>query len=78
MKNFCDLETLLRHHKVAALGEIGLDYSYKNDIDRDVQKATFMTQLELAMANNLAVCLHIREADQVGLQIQDQFPILKS
>ena len=72
MKNFCDLETLLRHDKVAALGEIGLDYSYKNDIDRDVQKASFMTQLELAMANNLAVCLHIREADQDGQNVLEE------
>ena len=43
-----------------ALGEIGLDYSQNNHVDHDIQKRTFLLQMNLALERDLAVCLHIR------------------
>jgi TatD DNase family protein len=57
------LETapLLSHAKVVAVGEIGLDYHYDFS-PRDVQRAVFEHQLELAKEANLPVVIHTREA----------------
>lgn len=51
----------LNHPKCRLLGEIGLDYHY--DLSpREVQKAVFDRQLELAYEKQVPVQLHIREA----------------
>ncbi|MDO5324876.1 MAG: TatD family hydrolase [Clostridia bacterium] len=51
----------LKHPKCRLLGEIGLDYHY--DLSpREVQKAVFDRQLELAYEKQVPVQLHIREA----------------
>lgn len=51
----------LNHPKCRLLGEIGLDYHY--DLSpREVQKAVFDRQLELAYERQVPVQLHIREA----------------
>lgn len=47
--------------KVAALGEIGLDYHYDFS-PRDVQRKWFLRQLDLAVELDVPVCLHVREA----------------
>ncbi len=52
---------LLRHEKMLALGEIGLDYHY--DLSpREDQKKWFAEQLDLAKQLGYPVVLHIREA----------------
>lgn len=51
----------MRHEKVLALGEIGLDYHYDYS-PRDIQRAWFTEQLELAKQLGYPVVLHIREA----------------
>ncbi|GAB4236585.1 MAG: hypothetical protein Kow00109_10150 [Acidobacteriota bacterium] len=56
------LEEALAHPKVAAVGEIGLDYHYDNS-PRDVQREVFQRQLELAANRGLPVIIHTREAD---------------
>ncbi|MCF0120709.1 MAG: TatD family hydrolase [Oscillospiraceae bacterium] len=57
-----------RHPKVRAIGEIGLDYHY--DLSpRDVQKARFRDQLELAREAKKPVIIHEREACQDVLDI---------
>jgi TatD DNase family protein len=62
------LERLLHHPKVRALGEIGLDYHY--DLSpRDVQRTVFERQLELAAAAGLPVVIHTREAWQDTLSL---------
>ena len=52
---------MLRHPKVVAVGEIGLDYYRKQD-NREWQNHVFAMQLELAKETNLPVIIHDREA----------------
>ena len=51
----------MAHPKMMALGEIGLDYHYDYS-PRDVQRAVFDRQLELAFKLHKPVILHVREA----------------
>ena len=52
-----------KHPKVVAIGEIGLDYYWEKDPKvRAVQRELFVTQLNLARAAGLPVCIHDREA----------------
>lgn len=55
------LESLAKHKKAVAIGEIGLDY-YWDNVPRDVQKRVFIEQLELAKTMNLPVVIHDRDA----------------
>ena len=54
------LKALLKHPRVLALGEIGLDYHW--DIPRDVQNRVFEEQLLLARELDVPVVIHDREA----------------
>lgn len=55
------LRDMLRHPRVVALGEIGLDYYY--DLSpRDVQKRVLLEQLDLAEELDVPVIFHIRDA----------------
>lgn len=65
---FVRMETLLRHSKVRAVGEIGLDYHYDFS-PRDVQRAVFERQLALATEADLPVVIHTREAWEDTLAI---------
>lgn len=55
--------------KIVAVGEIGLDYHY--DIDRDKQEVLFKRQLEIASKYNKPVIIHSRDC------IQKTYDILK-
>ena len=59
--------------KIKAIGEIGLDYHYE-DIPRDLQKAAFRAQMQLAQELNLPVIVHEREAHADALEILDECP----
>lgn len=65
------LNTMLRHPKVKAVGEIGLDYHYDNT-PRPIQKDVFAAQLSLAKALGKPVIIHSRDA------AGDTYDILKS
>ena len=54
---------------VKAVGEIGLDYSRNNHVDRIVQKQVFTQQLELAVKLGAPIVLHIREAERDAHEI---------
>jgi len=56
------MEQWARHRKVVAWGEIGLDYFYDHS-PRDVQKAVFLKQMELARAARLPIIIHCRPSD---------------
>ncbi|HRX57657.1 MAG TPA: TatD family hydrolase [Eubacteriales bacterium] len=55
------VERALQNEKIVAVGEIGLDYHYDFS-PRDVQKAAFGEQLDIAVAQNKPVIIHDREA----------------
>ena len=55
------LDAALSAHRVAALGEIGLDYHYDFS-PRDIQQEVFRRQLRLAQRRQLPVIIHTREA----------------
>ena len=51
-----------KHPKVIAWGEIGLDYFYDHS-PRELQKAVFLRQMELAKAAKLPIIIHCRPSD---------------
>ena len=62
-----------QHPKVVAIGEMGLDYYYDHS-PREVQKAKFIQQMELAQEVNLPVIIHQRDAPEDTLNILRAFP----
>lgn len=58
------------HEKVKAIGEIGLDYHYKEP-DKEIQKKWFRRQLDIAQEVRLPVIIHSRDA------AKDTFDLLK-
>ena len=57
---FVHLERALRHPKVLAVGEMGLDYHW--GVPKEKQYAVFITQLELAATLRMPVIIHTRDA----------------
>lgn len=60
-ENFAWLKEQIRHPKVVAVGEIGLDY-HEELPARDVQKTWFLRQLDLAGEMDKPVIIHSRDA----------------
>ena len=59
-------------NKVCAIGEIGLDYYWRQD-NKEAQKKAFCDQLSLAKELNLPTILHDREAHGDTLEIIKEF-----
>lgn len=59
---------LAKSKKVAAIGEIGLDY-FRPPFDKEKQKKIFIQQLDLAKELNLPVILHCRMAHDEVIEI---------
>ncbi len=68
------LRTLAAHPKVRAVGEIGLDYYWKDNPPREFQREVFHAQLELAEELQLPVIVHDREAHQDCLEVVQAHP----
>jgi len=62
---------LSRDPRVVAWGECGLDY-YRDRSPRDVQRAVFREQIGRALALELPLVLHIRQAEEDALRILDE------
>ncbi len=68
-KDFQFIEEHINDEKIVAVGEIGLDFHY--DMDRDKQKEIFKKQLGIAKKYNKPVIVHSRDC------IQETYDILK-
>ena len=68
------LRQLLAQPKMAAIGEIGLDYYWAENPPRDFQQMVFRKQLALAEELDLTVIVHDREAHGDSLSIIREFP----
>ena len=68
-----ELRLLANHPKVKAIGEVGLDYYWKDNAPAELQKHVFIRQLELARETGLPVIVHNRDAHKDTLDIVRQF-----
>ena len=57
---FTNLQQLLTHPKVKAIGEIGLDYHWGTP--KETQIPAFILQLEMAVAAKMPIVIHTRDA----------------
>ena len=55
------LDVLCGHHRVLAVGEIGLDYHYDNS-PHATQKRVMIEQMEIAAARGKPIAIHTRDA----------------
>ncbi len=62
------MEKMIKHPKVVAVGEIGLDYYWDRSYN-DVQKAVFEAQIEFAKKHDKPIIVHDREAHGDSLEI---------
>src|SRR3954470_17658253 len=70
------IERLISAKKVIAVGEIGLDYFYKQS-EPEVQQQVFIRQMDIARAAKLPVILHIRPATDSNAAWEDAFRLLR-
>lgn len=75
--DFDAIRELCRREKVVAVGEIGLDYYWKENPPRDFQEQVFRRQIELALELDLPVIIHDREAHGDSLRIVLDYPGLR-
>lgn len=62
------------HKKCLAVGEIGLDYHYKNDEQtKKAQESGFRAQIELGIALNLPIIIHTRESNSDIVRILSDY-----
>jgi TatD DNase family protein len=66
-----ELLRLAEDTPTSAIGEIGLDFHYDHS-PREVQRAVFRRQLELARDLGLPAVVHLREAHEEGAEIMTQ------
>jgi TatD DNase family protein len=62
------LADLVQHPKVVAIGEIGLDYHYDFS-PREVQRAVFIQQMQIASNAKKPIVIHTREAWDDTIQV---------
>ena len=63
---------LVKHNKIIAIGEIGLDYYWEQET-KELQKEVFRKQLKIAEELNLPVLIHDREAHEDTFEIIQEF-----
>lgn len=69
-----ELREMAKNSKVRAIGEIGLDYYYEENPEREVQRKAFREQMKLAEELDLPVVIHDRDAHEDTLNIMKEFP----
>lgn len=71
-----ELEILAKNPKVVAIGEIGLDYYWRDD-NKDRQKEIFIHQLQLARKLDLPAVIHVRDSKDDIIEILKDYTDLK-
>ncbi len=74
---YAKLNALLDEPEVLACGEIGLDYYYDHS-PREVQKAVFTRQMEIAAAHGKPIIIHCRPSDNSTNAWDDTLEMLES
>jgi len=74
---YTKLNQLLDQPEVLACGEIGLDFYYDHS-PRDVQKAVFTCQMEIAAAHKKPIIIHCRPSDNSTNAWDDTLDTLES
>jgi TatD DNase family protein len=73
-QHFCLLKKYIKHPKVVAIGEIGLDYHYdKNQSEEQIK--WFEKQLHLAEYENMPVIIHSRDATKDTIDILKKYQL---
>ncbi|MFL0247539.1 TatD family hydrolase [Candidatus Clostridium stratigraminis] len=72
-----ELRNMAKNEKVRAIGEIGLDYYYKENPPREIQKSVFRAQMRLAGELKLPVVIHDRDAHEDTINILKDYPEVK-
>ncbi len=67
-KELNEFESLLAARKIAAIGEIGLDY-FKNFSSKENQKKLFIALLKVARGKNLPLIIHNRDAHEDTMSV---------
>ena len=75
-KTLAEIEKMLSHKKVVALGEIGLDYHYE-PLDKERQLKWFRAQMTIAEKIGIPVVIHDRDAHGDCMQVIKEFPSVK-
>ena len=70
------LDSLLQQPEVLACGEIGLDYFYDHS-PRDIQKAVFTRQMEIAAARHKPIVIHCRPSNDSTNAWDDTLTMLR-
>jgi len=63
-----EIEKLVKHEKIVAIGEIGLDYYYDFS-PKEKQIEAFKSQIDLALKLDLPVIIHNRDSDEDIMEI---------
>lgn len=63
--------------KIVAIGEIGLDYYWKENPPKEIQQEVFKKQMNLAKELDFPVIIHDRDAHQDTLEILKEFPTVR-
>ncbi|NLL30852.1 MAG: TatD family hydrolase [Clostridiales bacterium] len=71
------IELIKSNKKIIAIGEIGLDYYWDENPEKEVQKKVFREYMKLAEEFNMPVVIHDRDAHQDTLEIIKEFPKVK-
>lgn len=69
-----EIKEMAKHHKIKAIGEIGLDYYWEENPSKEEQKEVFRKHMRLARELNMPVIIHDRDSHADTLEILKEFP----
>jgi TatD DNase family protein len=71
MKEMVDIQDILSHEKVIAIGETGLDY-YRDLSPRFAQQELFRRHIDIARANELPLLIHTRNSIDDAIKLLNE------